>query len=62
MKRYKWLKNTNSILNQKALNDFLKFTNYTINKFGEIIEKFWNREIFENKDGLWILKHPIEKA
>lgn len=41
-------------LDQRILNDFLNFTGYTDEEFWNIVEKFWNRNIFEKKDGLWI--------
>ncbi|RLF59716.1 MAG: N-acetyl sugar amidotransferase [Thermoplasmata archaeon] len=46
-------------LDQKALDDFLKFSGYTDREFWNIVEKFWNREIFEKVDGRWRIKHPI---
>lgn len=46
-------------LDQKALQDFLDFTGYTHKEFWDIVEKWYNREIFEKVDGTWKLKHPI---
>lgn len=48
-------------LDPKALKDFLDFTSYTEKEFWEIVEKFWNRDIFEKVDGKWKLKTPIWK-
>ena len=48
-------------LDQKAMDDFITFFGYTAREFWEIVEKFWNREIFENVDGVWRLKKPIWK-
>jgi len=42
-----------------ALRDFCNFTHYTENEFWNIVEKFWNKEIFENVNGRWELKNPI---
>ena len=47
------------ILDQRALDDFLRFTGYTVREFWGVVEKFWNRDIFEKKNGIWQLKHPI---
>jgi len=53
------VKNNDHILDQKALDDFLHFTGYTNEQFWNILEKFWNKEIFEKIDGVWKLKNPI---
>ena len=41
------------ILDQRVLEDFLNFTGYSVREFWDIVEKFWNRELFEKVDGLW---------
>ena len=43
-------------LDQKTLDDFLDFTGYTDKEFWDLAEKFYNKELFEHKDGKWILK------
>lgn len=43
-------------LDQKVLQDFLDFTGYTHKEFWNIVEKFWNRNIFEKVNGKWKLK------
>lgn len=48
-------------LDQRALDDFLQFTGYTDKEFWDIVEKFWNRNIFEKKEGIWKLKDPVWK-
>lgn len=53
------VKKHDHILDQRALEDFLQFTGYTVREFWGIVEKFWNRKIFEKKNGTWKLKHPI---
>ncbi|MDH4214080.1 MAG: N-acetyl sugar amidotransferase [Candidatus Thorarchaeota archaeon] len=45
-------------LDQKAMIDFISFLGYTQKEFWEITDKLWNREIFEQKEGEWILKNP----
>lgn len=46
-------------LDQKALEDFLDFTGYTAREFWDIVERFYNREIFEKVGGVWTLKDPV---
>lgn len=48
-------------LDQRALDDFLAFTGYTDKEFWEIVDKFYNRDIFEKIDGIWKLKDPVWK-
>ena len=43
-------------LDKKILDDFLQFTGYTVKEFWNIIERFWNREIFKKVNGSWRLK------
>ncbi len=45
-------------LDQKAMVDFIDFLGYTQKEFWEITDKYWNKEIFEPKDGGWVLKNP----
>lgn len=46
-------KTNNATIDQKALEDFLQFTGYTAKEFWEIVEKLWNKNIFEKNNGLW---------
>lgn len=46
-------------LDQKAMDDFIKFIGYTPRQFWDIVERFWNREIFGKVNGIWRLKNPI---
>ena len=46
-------------LDRRALEDFLSFTGYTEDEFWEIVEKFYNPEIFKKVEGKWMLKEPI---
>jgi len=43
-------------LDQKSLDDFLAFVGYTPKQFWDIVEKWWNPNIFEKVDGIWKLK------
>lgn len=49
-------------LDQRVLQDFLEFTGYSHREFWEIVEKFWNRDIFEKKNGEWKLMYPVEQS
>jgi len=44
-------------LDQRAMDDFITFLGYTSLQFWNIVDKFWNRDIFENGNGVWQLKH-----
>ena len=43
-------------LDQKTLDDFLSFTGYTVREFWAIVEKWWNKDIFEQKNRVWTKK------
>jgi len=43
-------------LDQRAMDDFIKFLGYTPRQFWDIVERFWNREIFGKVNGVWQLK------
>jgi len=38
------------------MDDFIKFLGYTPRQFWDIVERFWNREIFGKVNGVWQLK------
>ncbi len=46
-------------LDQRALDDFLKFMGYTPKQYWDIVERFRNKEIFTNADGVWKLKKTV---
>lgn len=47
-------------LDQKCVDDFCEFLGYSISEFWEIVDKFYNRDLFEkDKFGQWKLKNPI---
>jgi len=48
-------------LDQRAMEDFINFLGYTPKQFWDIVEKFWNRNIFEKVDETWKLKNPVYK-
>lgn len=46
------------VLDQLAMKDFIQFCGYTTKEFWEVVDRFYNREIFE-KDGIaWRMKVP----
>lgn len=49
-------------LDPKALKDFLNFTGYSEEEFWKIVDKHYNREIFEKIDGRWQLKTDLSYA
>lgn len=47
-------------LDPKTVDDFIKFTGYTVTEFYQIVEKFYNRELFTKTPyGEWVLKNPV---
>jgi len=46
-------------LDQKAMEDFINFLGYTPLQFWNIVEKFWNRNIFKKVNDKWELKNPV---
>jgi N-acetyl sugar amidotransferase len=43
-------------LDQKTMEDFCQFMGYNARQFWDIIEGYWNKEIFEKVNGLWRMK------
>jgi len=43
-------------LDQRILDDFLNVAGYSAKEFWDILDKFWNRDIFEKKKELWKMK------
>ena len=51
-----------SKLDSKCVHDFCDFMGYTETEFWQIVDKFYNRDLFEkNAFGEWVLKSPISK-
>ena len=48
-------------LDQRAMEDFIKILGYTPHRFWNIVERFWNREIFEKVEDVWRLKKNREQ-
>ena len=44
-------------LDQKVLDDFLSFTGYSDNQFWNIMEKWYNKDLFEYRSAEWTLKN-----
>ncbi len=49
-------------LDQKMLDDFLRFIEYKEEDFWNIVDKFANRDIVEKRGGNWRLKRQVEEA
>ncbi len=48
-------------LDSLAIKDFCDFLGYSVREFWEIVDKFYNRALFEKVDGVWKLKDPVWK-
>ena len=48
-------------LDWRAMDDFINCLGYTPRQFWDIVERFWNRELFEKVDGVWQLKDHVYK-
>lgn len=47
-------------LDVRAIEDFLAFTGYSAAEFYDIVDRFYNRDLFKKDDfGRWILKKPV---
>lgn len=46
-------------LDRRALKDFTDFIGYSEDDFWSVVNKRWNRDIFEQKNGKWVLKDEI---
>lgn len=46
-------------LDQLSMDDFIELLGYTPKQFWDIVEKYWNREIFNKIDGIWKLKESV---
>ena len=50
------------IKDQLAVRDFCTFLNYKSKEFYDIVDSFYNKELFAKNDlGEWVLKDPIWK-
>jgi len=47
-------------LDNKSLGDFLQFTGYSDKEFWDILDKFWNKDIFYKENGQWKMKKSID--
>ena len=43
------------------MEDFINFLRYTPEQFWRIVDRFWNREIFNKVNGVWTLKESVHK-
>lgn len=54
----KFIKEKDHVLDQLALQDYCDFSGYTKKEFWDIVERFWNPEIFEKEVVSWKMKVP----
>ena len=47
------------VLDQLALKDFIDFIGYTTEEFWDVVERFWNKEIFEKEEVSWKMKKGV---
>jgi len=48
-------------LDKRSMEDFIAFMGYDARQFWDIVEKFWNKDLFEYVNGAWKLKNPLWK-
>lgn len=54
------IKERDHALDPLCVRDFCAFTGYTESEFWAVIDKFYNRDLFEkNECGKWVLKEPV---
>ena len=56
------VKEREHILDRRMLRDFSEFTGYAEQEFWEIVGRFANREILEERNGVWRLKPEVIEA
>jgi len=55
----KIVKEKDHALDPKCVEDFCKFTGYSINEFWQVVDSFYNRELFKKDSfGQWVIKTP----
>ena len=47
-------------IDPRALADFLRFTGYTHQEFYDILNKFYNKDLFKRENHKWVLKHEVK--
>ena len=55
-KAFELVKEHDSKLDEKCVEDFCNFCGYTKEEFWNIVDKFYNRDLFEKISGKWVLK------
>lgn len=48
-------------LDQRAMEDFNQLLGYTTKEFWDVVERFWNPELFEKDGVVWKLRNPVYK-
>jgi len=57
----KLIMDNDHMLDRRALDDFIQFAGYSHKEFWDVVEKFWNKDLFHKVDGEWKLKNPVYK-
>ena len=47
------------MIDQRALEDYCNTLGYSKKEFWDIVDKFWNPELFEKADGIWMKKKDV---
>ena len=47
-----------SKLDQRAMDDFINFIGYTPIQFWKVVDKYWNKDLFEKIGDVWVPKRP----
>ncbi len=55
------VKNHDAFLDSLCVKDFCEFLGYTEEQFWTIVDKFYNKDIFEKTDNGWVKKYPVWK-
>jgi N-acetyl sugar amidotransferase len=53
--------NHDRLLDPRALDDFVVFLGYRYKEFWDIVDIFWNQDIFEDVGDRWVLRDPVYK-
>jgi len=47
------------MIDQRALDDYCNTLGYSKKEFWDIVDKFWNPELFEKTNGIWMKKKGV---
>jgi len=46
-------------LEHRSMDDFVIFFGYKPRQFWDVVDRFWNPELFDKVDGIWQLKPSV---